>query len=494
MFSRWHEKYGRFTARMLWDLFMVWVALINLGLIAFDLTYLWLRPYYFRHVPVVARIYDPVKGIEPNSLTEEYRDQLETALELARLAPGSAEYREAVDEIEALTVRVLEEDPFARAGLSHNLEMMKQNLADETGRAVTDLEEPQRLRAAVHELFSGSSADVRGALERIQRNNDQLLRENYFREYDRSGHLVDHFWILDLPFLILFWVEFMVRWVVAIRRRTYARWYFFPIFNWYDVLGLVPVGYLRIFRLFRLVSMYMRLRYSELSGVGTDVVSRTVAYFSNIITEEVSDRVAVRILDEFSEEIQDGTHRRIILETMGTRRREIERVLAAQLSELLTDETVLTRFRELLSLNLENAVDASESLQAVPVPNFVLRPMIRVVGEVIMDTTIETMQGTLATQEGQTAIEQVASAVIDELFTGPAVEATEDVVRTITLQVIEEMKATVKVRKWALPEEDRRPHSLSDVVDGISEIDESEIAEFDDNGEIDDSPALESGR
>jgi hypothetical protein len=493
VFERWREKYGRFTARMLWDLFMVWVALINLGLIAFDLTYLWLRPYYFRHLPVVTRIYDPVKGIEPNSFTEEYREQLETALELARLAPGTPEYQRALDELETLTVRMIEEDPFERSGLSHNLEVMKQNLANETGRAVTDLEEPQRLRAAVHELFSGSSANVRGALERIQTNNDQLLRENYFREYDRSGHLVDYFWIVDLPFLLLFWVEFMVRWVIAIRRRTYARWYFFPIFNWYDVLGLVPVGYLRIFRLFRLVSMYMRLRYSELSGVGTDIFSRSVAYFSNIITEEVSDRVAVRILDEFSEEIRDGTHRRIILETMGTRRREIERVLAAQISELLTDETTLGRFRELLSLNLENAVDASESLQAVPVPNFVLRPMIRVVGEVIMDTTLETMQGTLATPEGQTAIEQVASAVIDELFTGPAVEATEDVVRTITLQVIEEMKSTVKVRKWALPEEDRRPHSLSDVVDGIAEIDADEVDEVEHDEDLGERGARESG-
>ncbi len=114
--------------------------------------------------------------------------------------------------------------------------------------------------------------------------------------------------------------------------------------------------------------------------------------------------------------------------------------------------------------------------------------MIRVVGEVIMDTTLETVQATLDTPEGQTALIEIASAVIDELFSGPAVEQTEDVIRTITLQVIEEMKATVKVRKWALPEEDRRPHSLSDVVDGIAEIDEVE----DDEG-LENRAALESG-
>ena len=56
---------------------------------------------------------------------------------------------------------------------------------------------------------------------------------------DADGNLVDNFWRIDLPFLIVFVIEFFVRWYLAVRRRTYPRWFFFPIFNWYDVLGLV---------------------------------------------------------------------------------------------------------------------------------------------------------------------------------------------------------------------------------------------------------------
>ena len=51
--------------RLAWDIFMVWVALINLWLIIFDLSYLWLRPIYFQYLPAVTRVYDPVKGITP---------------------------------------------------------------------------------------------------------------------------------------------------------------------------------------------------------------------------------------------------------------------------------------------------------------------------------------------------------------------------------------------------------------------------------------------
>jgi hypothetical protein len=143
---------------------------------------------------------------------------------------------------------------------------------------------------------------------------------NYFRGYDLDGHLVDHFWKIDLPFLVLFWIEFFARWGMAVRSRRYARWYFFPIFYWYDLLSLIPVTALRPLRLLRVVSIYMRLRKSELSRVGKDFVSRSVAYISNIITEEVSDRVAVRILSELGEEIGDGTHVRIARAAVEPRR------------------------------------------------------------------------------------------------------------------------------------------------------------------------------
>ena len=53
---KWRAKYGEITFTALWDLFMVWMVIINLTLILFDLSYLWLRPTYFRCAPVVTRI------------------------------------------------------------------------------------------------------------------------------------------------------------------------------------------------------------------------------------------------------------------------------------------------------------------------------------------------------------------------------------------------------------------------------------------------------
>jgi hypothetical protein len=187
--------------------------------------------------------------------------------------------------------------------------------------------------------------------------------------------------------------------------------------------------------------------------VGKDFLSRGVAYISNIITEEVSDRVAVRILSEFGEEIADGTHIRIARATVEPRREEIEQVLVSQIRAILTDEETIERFRLLLRLNLDNAVEESESLRSLPLPHIVVKPIVRAVGEVILDTTLETIEATLDSPEGQDAASAVAASILEALFYGPALVELESLAKDISLQVIDHMMDVVKVKKWALPDE-----------------------------------------
>ena len=187
----------------------------------------------------------------------------------------------------------------------------------------------------------------------------------------------------------------------------------------------------------------MRLRQSDLSRVGRDFLSRGVAYISNIITEEVSDRVAVRILDEYREEIVDGTHVRIARATVEPRRAEIERVLVSQIRAILTDEDTIERFRQLLRLNLANAVEESESLRSLPLPHIVVKPVVSTVGEVLLDTTLETISTTLDSIEGQEAVEALADSILEALFYGPALAELESLAKDISLQVIDHMKEVV---------------------------------------------------
>ncbi len=443
----------RSKLQFLWDLFMVWVALINLHLILFDLTYLWLRPTYYRLIPVVTRIYDPVKGIEPHPLTQAYIEEMDAARALVAANPSSPRIPQHVEQLRTLSFRILTENPFERSGQTHVFDRLKQAVAVVTGMDSHDLERPESVEVAVERLWPDDPIALQVRLEEEQPKVRRALEVNYYREFDRRGHLTDYFWLIDLPFLTLFWVEFLVRWYLALKRKTYAKWFFFPMFNWYDVLGLIPMTVFRPFRLLRAVSMYMRLRRSELSDVGDDIITRTIAYFSNVITEEVSDRVAIRILGELHEEILDGTHTRIARATVEPRRPDIERVIANQIRQAITDEETLARFRGLLQLNLENAVDSSDALHWVPLPKFVLKPLVRFTGEVIVDTALETVATTMESEEGQQAVEQLAGAVLDDLFYGPGLVEIESLVKEISLNVIDHMKNVVAIKKWTLGED-----------------------------------------
>ncbi len=470
-FSKWKEKYGRATLSSLWDLFMVWVVIINLCLILFDLTYLWLRPTYFRYVPFVTRIWDPVLGIRPNPLTDDLIEQAKSAQALFDLDPEAPALPRKLEALQVLSTRVFIENPFFRSGQTSDLDAIKAIMAGETGHATNRLGNPAILAEIARDYWRGPPDLLSRRFDVFEGQIEPRLAVNYFRGYDLNGHLVDHFWKIDLPFLVLFWIEFVTRFVLAVRRRTYARWYFFPIVNWYDLLSLIPVMALRPLRLLRVVSIYMRLRQSDLSRVGRDFLSRGVAYISNIITEEVSDRVAVRILDEYREEIEDGTHVRIARSVVEPRREEIERVLVSQLRGILTDQETIERFRLLLTLNLENAVAESESLRSLPLPHMVVKPVVRAVGEVILDTTLETISTTLDTPDGDEAVQAVAASILDSVFSGPALGEFESLARDISLQVIDHMKEVVEVKKWALPDEQepRPPMSWETTDDQVND-------------------------
>jgi hypothetical protein len=154
-FRKWREKYGSITARSLWDLFMVWVVFINLCLILFDLSYLWLRPTYFRYVPVVTRIWDPVLGIEPHPLTGELAAKADVAARLLELDPASAALETTLGELRALSLRVFVENPFERSGQSGALDAVTEAMARETGHAASRLRNPEVLAEIAHDFWSG---------------------------------------------------------------------------------------------------------------------------------------------------------------------------------------------------------------------------------------------------------------------------------------------------------------------------------------------------
>ena len=79
-----------------------------------------------------------------------------------------------------------------------------------------------------------------------------------FTEFYKS-QIHPNFLVYDLIFVSVYLSEFVLRWIIAIRRKTYYRWFFYPFVHWYDLIGCIPVGAFRWLRLLRVFSIVYRL-------------------------------------------------------------------------------------------------------------------------------------------------------------------------------------------------------------------------------------------
>ena len=116
-----------------------------------------------------------------------------------------------------------------------------------------------------------------------------------------------NFLFVDLIFISIFLTEFMLRWLAAIVRKTYLRWYFFPFIHWYDLVGCIPLAATRMFRFLRIFSILHRLHKFKIIDLNDTGLFRFIAFYYDVIVEELSDRIVVKVLTDAQKDISAGS-------------------------------------------------------------------------------------------------------------------------------------------------------------------------------------------
>jgi hypothetical protein len=99
----------------------------------------------------------------------------------------------------------------------------------------------------------------------------------------------------------------MLRWLAAIVRKTYLRWYFFPFIHWYDLVGCIPLAATRMFRFLRIFSILHRLHKFKIIDLNDTGLFRFIAFYYDVIVEELSDRIVVKVLTDAQKDISAGS-------------------------------------------------------------------------------------------------------------------------------------------------------------------------------------------
>ncbi len=289
----------------------------------------------------------------------------------------------------------------------------------------------------------------------------QIWTPQFYQFYDGTIH--SNFFFVDLMFVTVFIVEIIVRWGLAIYRQTYHRWFFYPFVHWYDVLGCIPVSSFRSLRLLRIVAMIPKMQRLGLVNLRRTGLYRTFSKYGGIVVEELSDRVAIRILDAVKEEIRGGHP---VLDQITKEVIEPQRdVLISSVTHRLQEATAKAygsyqdAFREYVEQVIAEAVDRNQEIRTIAsIPGVgptVATLLERAISDIVYNV-INEMMADIASVENDKVIAQITSISTDALLTSEYDQRLNRLTQSILLQSIDLIKEHVEVQQWKI-EDTARP-------------------------------------
>ncbi|MCM5705028.1 ion transporter [Larsenimonas salina] len=123
---------------------------------------------------------------------------------------------------------------------------------------------------------------------------------------ENARYLHQNFVTIDLYFVAFLILDVLAGWLVAIRERRYHRWFFYPFIHWYDVLGCIPVSGFRLLRVLRVIGLAVRLQRMGAIDIRQWPIYNFVHKYYQILMEELSDRVAVKLLTNVQYELTNN--------------------------------------------------------------------------------------------------------------------------------------------------------------------------------------------
>lgn len=287
------------SAKVPWfERLMAVIAIGNFCLVLFDISYVPWRDFYFRKLPALTKIYDPFKGIEPHRDTQKYLETVEDLKnQVVQTGLTSPQVAAKLQEIDNLSAKMIDEDPFRVASKSGSLEKIKDRIRDRTPN-------PQdSAKQSFKTFWSQDYLNKQGWQQEInwfERKIRPLIAINYYREIGENGEFKDDFWLIDLPFIFIFAIEFLARTYTISRRHRSVTWRQAMLWRWYDIFMLLP-----FWRLLRLLTVTIRIHQAkmpDLQPIRTQISRGFVANFARELTEVV----VIQLIDQMQKSITTG--------------------------------------------------------------------------------------------------------------------------------------------------------------------------------------------
>lgn len=285
----------------------------------------------------------------------------------------------------------------------------------------------------------------------------QAFFKNYTPDFYQFyfTYIYKDFLLIDALFITIFIAELSVRWIVAIVRKTYYRWFFYPFIHWYDVLGCIPISSFRFFRVLRVFSILFRLQKAEVIELESTYLFATIKRYYQILVEEISDRVVVNVISGAQEELKEGTpvvdkiiedilkpRQEVLVEWMTDR----TRIVAKNTYDQRGDE-IKVYLNELIARAMENNSEL-ETLERVPMLGTYISNKIESAVKDIVYKVMHEAIADLQSEKAEHLVNGVTEAVFELVTTHEEDEVIQNITTEMAVEVMEVLKEQVKVQRW----------------------------------------------
>lgn len=419
-----------------WTQLIALIALINLVLVLFNFSYLSLRDIYLDHTPLLVRIYDPVKGIEPHPDTETY---LQTSDRLQQLDRSELTTdTEILASLRQQSIFLIEENPFLSANKLGTFAKLKHRMEYHL--------QTRSAKEAFNRFWSLEYLSNTDTAKELAFFNDKiapLLRVNYYRRIDANGMNIDRFWQIDIFFIVFFAIEYLSRTFWLAKNRADLNWGNALLRYWYDALMLIPV-----WQWLRVLPVTVRLHKSglfNLEGILTQITHEPAAYISH----RASMFLIVRLLNQSQEVIANGKVAEVLLSsnravTVGEADKFdkiIDRLISLTVYQVLPE--VQPDIENLLRYSLKAALQESDIYRAVRgIPGFtnIPRDTIEQLADYLAQTTYEVLINSYTDAEGKILFSRLSKNFSDTLKQQIQNQTTQNEIQVLLSDLLEEWK------------------------------------------------------
>lgn len=290
-----------------------------------------------------------------------------------------------------------------------------------------------------------------------------LLHRHAYPIYEAYLPIYQNFVFIDGIFVAIFITEILIRWAIAIYHKTYYRWFFYPFVRWYEVLGCIPVGPFRMLRIFRVAAIIIRLQRLGLIDVKQWYIYKLFIKYLNILTEEISDRVVVNVIEGIQDEIKKGIPltERILQQVIIPRKEVLVAFVAHRVQKVTRDQYSANKdhMRKTIHDSVVAAFSQNEHirmLEQIPVLGKVASSALQASVYDITFQTINHIFEKMATEESRIAIEKISDGLIEAVLVQEEDTRLRQMFTEMLVHALDLVKEEVKIQQWKLKEMQER--------------------------------------